>query len=141
MASFNRVFLIGNLTRDPELRYIASGQAVATFSIAVNRVFKLATGEKKEEATFIRIVAWGKNAESCNKYLSKGSSVFVEGRIQTRKWVGDDKIERTTTEVVAINVQFLSRLKEIPPSEETSESAEAHEQPTPEANSNKNVPF
>ncbi len=108
-ASLNKVLLIGNLTRDPELRYIPSGQAVTSFSIAVNRVYLSQSGEKKEEVSFIRCVVWGKRAEVCNEYLKKGSAVFVEGRLQSRSWEGQDGSKRSTIEVVAMNVQFLSK--------------------------------
>ena len=108
-ASLNRVLLIGNLTRDPELRYIPSGQPVTTFTVAVNRTYLSATGEKKEDVNFLRIVVWGKRAEVCHEYLKKGSPVFVEGRLQSRSWEGTDGQKRNTVEVVAQNVQFLSR--------------------------------
>jgi len=107
MASLNKVFLIGNLTRDPELRYIPSGSAVATFTVAVNRVFKSQAGEKKEQTSFIRVVVWGRRAEVCGEYLSKGSPVFVEGRLQSRDWETQDGQKRNTVEVVADNIQFL----------------------------------
>jgi len=107
MANLNKVFLIGNLTRDPELRYIPSGSAVATFTVAVNRVFKLQTGEKKEQVSFIRVVVWGRRAEVCGEYLSKGSPVFVEGRLQSREWETQEGQKRSTIEVVADNIQFL----------------------------------
>jgi len=107
MANFNKVLLMGNLTRDPELRYIPSGAAVATFTIAVNRVYTTQTGEKKKDVCFIRVVVWGKTAEICGEYLSKGSPVFVDGRLQSRTWVGQDGQKRNTIEVVADNVQFL----------------------------------
>jgi single-strand DNA-binding protein len=106
-ASFNKVLLMGNLTRDPELRYIPSGQPVTSFSIAVNRNFTGQTGEKKEEVSFVRIVVWGKLAEICNEYLKKGRPVFVEGRLQSRSWDAQDGSKRSTTEVVAQSVQFL----------------------------------
>jgi single-strand DNA-binding protein len=107
MASLNRVLLIGNLTRDPELRYIPSGSAVATFTLAVNRVYNTQSGEKKEQTSFLRIVVWGRRAEVCGEYLSKGSPVFVEGRLQSREWESQDGQKRSTVEVVADNVQFL----------------------------------
>lgn len=107
MANLNKVLLIGNLTRDPELRYIPSGQAVTTFTIAVSRTYNSKSGEKKEEVAFIRIVAWARLAEICNEYLKKGRPVFVEGRIQTRSWDGPDGNKRYATEVLADNVQFL----------------------------------
>ncbi len=108
-ASLNRVLLMGNLTRDPELRYIPSGQPVTSFSIAVNRTYLSNTGEKKEDVNFIRIVVWGKRAEVCHQYLKKGSPVFIEGRLQSRNWEAQDGTKRNTVEVVAQNVQFLGR--------------------------------
>lgn len=109
MASLNKVLLIGNLTRDPELKYIPSGSAVAQFSIAVNRVYRLQTGEKKEEVCFVRIVVWGRIGENCAEYLKKGSPVFVEGRLQSRSWDDQQGQKRSITEVIAQNVQFLGR--------------------------------
>lgn len=107
MASLNKVMLIGNLTRDPELRYVPSGTAVATFSLAVNRVYKAQTGEKKEQTSFIRIVVWGRMAEVCGEYLTKGSPAFVEGRLQSREWETQEGQKRNTIEVIADNIQFL----------------------------------
>lgn len=100
---------MGNLTRDPELRYIPSGQAVCSFSVAVNRTYMSQSGEKKEEVSFIRVVVWAKRAEVCNEYLKKGSPVFIEGRLQSRSWEAQDGTKRSTIEVIAQNVQFLSR--------------------------------
>jgi len=111
MANLNKALMIGNLTRDPELRYTPSGLAVTTFTIASNRSYNAQSGEKKEEATFMRIVTWGKRAEVCGEYLNKGSSVFVEGRIQNRSWQAQDGTQRNTTEIVASNVQFLGSRK------------------------------
>lgn len=107
MATLNKVLIMGNLTRDPELRYTPSGTAVASFTVAVNRVYKLPSGEKKEEVSFIRTVAWGRAAETCGEYLQKGSPVFVEGRLQSRSWDTPDGQKRSTIEVIAQNVQFL----------------------------------
>ena len=107
MASLNKVLLIGNLTRDPELRYVPSGSAVASFTLAVNRVYKLQTGEKKEEVSFVKVIVWGRMAEVCGEYLSKGSPVFVEGRLQSRSWDGPDGQKRSAMEVIAVNIQFL----------------------------------
>ena len=109
MASLNKVLMIGNLTRDPELRYIPSGSAVTSFTLASNRVYKLQSGEKKEEVSFVRVVVWGRMAEICGEYLSKGSPVFVEGRLQSRSWDGPDGQKRNTLEVIAMNVQFLGK--------------------------------
>ena len=107
MASLNKVLLMGNLTRDPELRYIPSGSAVTSFTVAMNRVYKLQTGEKKEEVSFVRVVVWARLAEVCNDYLKKGSPVFVEGRLQSRSWDTPDGQKRSTLEVIATNIQFL----------------------------------
>ena len=109
MANLNKVFIMGNLTRDPELRYIPSGTAVATFTVASNRTYNSASGEKKEEVCFVRVVTWARQAELCGEYLSKGSPVFVEGRLQSRSWETPDGQKRSTIEVVAQNVQFLGR--------------------------------
>lgn len=106
-ANLNRVFLMGNLTRDPELRYIPSGQAVLNFSLAVNRNYVAQSGEKKQETCFVRVVVWGRRAEVCNEYLRKGAPVFVEGRLQSRSWEAPDGTKRSTIEVVAESVQFL----------------------------------
>ena len=106
-ASLNRVFLIGNLTRDPELRYVPSGTAVANFDIAVNRTYSAQSGEKKEETSFIKVVVWARRAEVCAEYLGKGSPVFVEGRLRSRSWETQEGQKRSTIEVVASNVQFL----------------------------------
>lgn len=107
MASLNKVFLIGNLTRDPELRYIPSGSAVCSFTVASNRAYKTPSGEKKEETSFVRVVVWGRMGEICSEYLKKGRSVFVEGRLQSRSWDGPDGQKRSALEVIALNVQFL----------------------------------
>jgi single-strand DNA-binding protein len=111
MANLNKVLLIGNLTRPPELRYTPSGTAVADLRLAVNRNYSTQTGERREETCFLTVVVWGKQAESCGEYLDKGSQVFVEGRLQTRDWEGKDGQKRTATEVVAERVQFMSRTK------------------------------
>lgn len=101
----NKVFLIGRLVRDPELRYTGSNIAVATFSLAVNRNFTGANGER--ETDFINIVVWRKQAENVKNYLNQGSQVAIDGRIQTRSYDGEDGKKRYITEVVADNVQFL----------------------------------
>ncbi|MFC1807360.1 single-stranded DNA-binding protein [Candidatus Omnitrophota bacterium] len=111
MANLNKVFMMGNLTRDPELRYLPNGTAVTTFTIASNRVYKLPSGEKKQDVTFMRVVVWGRRAETCGEYLSKGSPCFVEGRLQSRTWEGQDGQKKNTVEIVADNVQFLGRPK------------------------------
>jgi single-strand DNA-binding protein len=105
--SWNRVELIGNLTRDPELRYTPTGTAVATFSIATNRTY-VSEGERKEEADFHRIVAWNKLAELCSQLLKKGTRVFVSGRLQNRTWEGQDGQQRNTTEIVIEDMIILT---------------------------------
>lgn len=105
--SLNKVELIGNLTRDPELRYTPSGTAVCTFGLATNRGWTTESGEKKEDVEFHRIVAWQKLAELCSQLLSKGRKVYVEGRLQTRRWTGQDEVERQTTEVVISDMIIL----------------------------------
>jgi len=97
---------MGNLTRDPELRYVPSGTPVATFGLAVNRRFVTQHGEKKDEVCFVRVVVFGKQAESCSQHLSKGRLVFIEGRLQYRSWEQDGQ-KRSTIDVVADRVQFL----------------------------------
>jgi single-strand DNA-binding protein len=105
--SLNKAELIGNLTRDPELRYTPQGTAVCTFGLATNRQWTTDGGEKKEDAEFHRIVAWNKLAELCTQLLAKGRKVYVEGRLQTRRWTGQDNIERTTTEIVISDMIIL----------------------------------
>ena len=106
MVSLNRVLLIGNLTKDPELRYTPSGTPVANLRLAVNSVYKDQAGQKKEEVCFVTIVVWSKQAELCNQYLKKGRSVFIEGRLLYRSWEAEGKT-RSTMEVRADRVQFL----------------------------------
>ena len=105
--SWNRVELIGNLTRDPELRYTPNGAAVCTFGVATNRTY-VSDGEKKEEVDFHRLVSWNKLAELCNQLLKKGNRVFISGRLQTRSWEGQDGQTRTTTEIVVEDMIILT---------------------------------
>jgi len=107
MASVNRVILIGNLGRDPELRYVQSGQAVTTFSVATNDRWTDRDGKPQERTEWHRVVVWGKQAENCANYLAKGRSVYIEGRLQTREWEDKEGQKRQTTEIVAQTVQFL----------------------------------
>ena len=107
MASVNKVILVGNLGRDPELRYTAGGQAVTNFTLATNERFTDKQGAKQERTEWHRIVAWGRTGELCAQYLSKGRSVYIEGRLQTREWEDKEGQKRRTTEVVAQTVQFL----------------------------------
>lgn len=109
MKDLNMVFLMGNLTRDPELRYTPNGQAVANFTIATNRVWKDAEGEQKDSAEFTDVVVWGKVAENVANYLKKGRRVHVIGRLQTRSWEAQDGSKKYKTEVIANDVTFLDR--------------------------------
>ena len=104
----NKVFLFGNLTRDPEMRALPSGMNVVNFSLATNRVFKDRDGNKQESTDFHNVVVFGRQADTVNQYLKKGSSVFVEGRMQTRSWEKDGE-KKYRTEVVADRVQFGPR--------------------------------
>lgn len=108
MASFNKVILMGNLTRDPELRYTASGAGVTSFGLAVNRKYKQGD-DMKEEVCFVDITVWGKQGENCTQYLNKGSGVLIEGRLQFRTWETDDGQKRSKLDVVATTVQFLPK--------------------------------
>src|SRR5580692_8048897 len=105
--SLNRVQLIGNLTRDPELRYTPNGNAVCTFGLATNRTWTTDSGEKREEVDFHRIVSWNKLAELCSQFLVKGRKVYVEGRLSTRSWTGQDGTQKSTTEVVIDDMILL----------------------------------
>lgn len=125
--SLNRVQLIGNLTRDPELRYTPSGTPVCTFSIATNRNWTTDSGEKKEEAEFHRIVAWNKLAELCSQFLVKGRKVYLEGRLATRNWQAQDGTQRNSTEVI-ISDMILLDSKRPEESAETSQE-EVEEKP------------
>lgn len=107
--SLNRVSLIGNLARDPEVRFTPSGSAVCTFTIVTNRYWKTDNGEQKESAEYHRVVAWDKLGELCGQLLKKGSKAFVEGRLQTRKWAGQDGVEKYTTEVIITDMMVLDR--------------------------------
>lgn len=111
MAYINRVILAGNLVRDPELRYIPSGTAVASFTIAVNHRYRQ-EGELKEEVSYIDVVAFGKMGETSANYLKKGRPVLVDGRIQQRRWETQEGEKRSKVEVVAYNVQFLGPRRE-----------------------------
>ncbi len=110
--SLNSVQLIGNLTRDPELRYTPTGTAVVTIGIATNRSWTTDTGEKKEEVEFHRIVAWNKLAELCSQLLNKGSKVYVHGRLTTRSWTAQDGQQKSITEIIIDDMMVLSSKRE-----------------------------
>src|SRR3990167_11407629 len=107
--NLNKVFIIGRLTADPELRTTPSGDHVASFSIATNRYWRTKEGERKESTEFHNIVAWGRQAEVINQFSKKGSVIMIEGRLQTRAWEGKDGQTRRPTEIVAENIQLGPR--------------------------------
>lgn len=111
MAGFCKAMIIGNLGRDPEMRYTPSGKPVTSFSVAVSRKFTTAEGEQREETEWFKVIAWNKLAETCNEFLSKGRKVFVEGRLQTRTWEGQDGQKRTSVEIVASNMVLIDKPK------------------------------
>ncbi|GIX46645.1 MAG: single-stranded DNA-binding protein [Candidatus Tectimicrobiota bacterium] len=132
MASLNKVILLGNLTRDPELRYTPNGVPVSTFGLAVNRRYRQGD-EVREEVCFIDIVTYGRQAETAGEYLRKGSLALVEGRLHWRSWEGEDGQRRSKHEVVATNVQFMPRVRE--------ESPERASPPTPPGGEDLEVPL
>jgi len=104
----NKIMLIGNLGRDPEMNYTPSGVAVTKFSLAVNRITKSSTGEKEKETEWFNIVAWRQLAEICNNYLHKGDKVYIDGRLQQRKYTDKNGVERTAIDVIASDMEMLS---------------------------------
>lgn len=119
MASLNKVMLIGNVGADPEMRFTSDGNPVTSFNIATSRVFSTTDGEKKQETEWFKIVTWRKQAELCNQYLTKGRQVYVEGRLRTSTWEGQDGQKKSRVEVVANRVLFLDKQASAPlPSEE-----------------------
>jgi len=106
-SSLNKVQIIGNLTRDPEIKQTTNGQSVCTVGVATNRTWKDQSGEKKEQVEYHTIVAWGKLAEICGQYLKKGQKAYFDGRLQTRDWEGPDGVKKYRTEIVAENMIML----------------------------------
>lgn len=129
--SLNKVMLIGNLTRDPELRYTPTGVAVCSFGLATNRSWTTDSGEKKEEVEFHKIVSWNKLAELCSQLLAKGRKVFVEGRLQTRSWIGQDGSQRQSTEIVIEDMIILDskRVDQFQPPAVVAEPAAVAQEP------------
>jgi len=109
MASLNKVFLMGNLTRDPEVRHTPKGTAVGDLAMAINMSYRAQDGTEKEEVCYVDVVVWGRQAETCRDYLSKGAPVFVEGRLQLDQWEGPEGEKKSRMRVRADRVQFLSR--------------------------------
>lgn len=133
--SLNKVQLIGNLTRDPEMKQIPGGQVVTTFSLATNLSWTDSSGQKQDKAEFHNIVAWRKLAEICGQYLKKGGKVYIEGRIQTRTWEAEDGSKRYRTEIVADNMIMLDRKGNAPGMEQADHGGIAQNTPqaTPQA--------
>lgn len=131
MATLNKVFLIGNLTKDPEVRFLPSGKAVTELRLAINNKYKTASGEEREETVFVGVVVWGKQGEACGQYLSKGSPLLVEGRLQYDEWEKDgQKVSRLR--VVADRTQFIGAPKRAEYSD-GAEPASAGARPAPAA--------
>lgn len=107
MANFNKVMLIGNLTRDPELRHTPNGTAVAEFGLAINRTFRSQDGQQQKEVTFVDITAFGKQAETLKQYMTKGKSIFIEGRLRLEQWTSKEGQKRSKLSVVVEGFQFL----------------------------------
>lgn len=142
MASLNKVLIMGNLTRDPELRYIPSGTAVAELGIAVNENFRNREGQEVENTVFVDVVVWARQAETCGEYLSKGSPVFVEGRLQLDQWENKDGEKRSKLRVRADRVQFIGSPKRTAEYQDGAapEQSSAPPQPSPEPNRQADVP-
>ena len=135
MASVNKAILIGNLGKDPDLRYTPSGQAVATFSLATNERYKDKDGQLMDRTEWHNIVVWGKQAETAKEYLKKGRQIFVEGRIAYRSYDDREGNKRYITEVVAQRIQFLGRREEVP------ETVPAEPEMEAPASEEENLPF
>ena len=139
MVSLNRIMLIGNVGTDPEMRFTANGNPVTSFRVATSRSYTTSEGERRQETEWFTIVAWKKQAESCNQFLTKGQRVYVEGSLRTRSWEGRDGQKRVTVEVIANRVLFLDRQavallpgEEVPveaPQETTEEEVEPEDLP------------
>ena len=127
MATYNKVILLGNLTRAPELRHTQTGTAVCDFGLAVNESFVTKSGESRDETVFVDVTAWGKTAENCAKYLSKGSAVHVDGRLKLEQWEGNDGQKRSKIIVVANGIQFIYNKKQ-----EDQPNSSHHEEQPPE---------
>lgn len=145
----NKAMIIGNLTRDPETRTTTTGQTVCSFGVATNRVWNDASGQKQTQVEFHNIVTWSRLAEICGQYLAKGRKVFIEGRLQTREWEGQDGAKRQRTEIIAENLIILDRAAGKSPTgagapvSETSQPAAESESvaPSEEGIKVENIPF
>lgn len=124
MASLNKVMVIGNLGTDPEMRFTPNGNQVTSFRIASTRTYTTSEGERQQETEWFTVTTWGKLAETCNQFLAKGRRAYVEGRLRTRSWEGQDGQKRFNTEIVANRVIFLDRPGAAPLPEDAAEGAE-----------------
>ncbi|MGR3318969.1 MAG: single-stranded DNA-binding protein [Candidatus Anammoxibacter sp.] len=149
MSNFNKVFLMGNITRDPELRYMPNGTAIVSFGMAINRTFKSQDGEQKKETCFVDINMFGRRAEVISEYFSKGSSIFIEGRLRFEQWEAQDGQKRSKLVVVADNFEFLGSAQKNREDSENSEPSrvkpKSEDTPGPELGDNdddiNNPPF
>jgi len=142
MADLNRVFLVGRLTRNPEVRYTSGGQAVADLGLATGRSYVSKTGEKKEEVCFVDIVVWGRQAETAAEYLTKGSPILVEGRLQMDSWETKEGEKRNRLKVQASRIQFLGRPKGATPAADDSPMGKETEEAVVEGEqSEDDIPF
>lgn len=123
----NKVMIIGHLGRDPEMRYTPSGRPVTTFSVATSRSWNTSNGERRSDTEWFNVVSWGSLAEICKQYLSKGQQVYIEGRLQTRRWEDDDGNKRTTVEIVAKEMIMLGDRKKKPAKDEDEKEKELSE--------------
>ena len=123
MASLNKIMIIGNIGSDPEMRFTPNGNPVTSFPVATNRVYTTPDGDRKEETEWFTVVAWGRLAERCNQFLTKGRRVYCEGRLHTRTWESQDGQRHYRSEIVANLVLFLDRREAAPLSEEKGEEA------------------
>lgn len=144
--NLNKAMLIGNLTRDPETKTTPSGQTVTTFGVATNLVWTDANGEKQKKAEFHNIVAWRKLGEICGQYLKKGNKVYIEGRLQTRDWEGQDGVKRYRTEIIADNMIMLDTKGTTSDSSNAPTPSDDYSQPEAASNSDdevqiENIPF
>jgi single-strand DNA-binding protein len=128
----NKVMIIGNLGRDPEMRYTPSGRPVTTFTVATNRSWNTANGERHSETEWFNVVTWGNQAEICKQYLTRGQPVYIEGRLQTRRWEDKEGVKRTTVEIVATEMIMLGDRRDVshvPAGEEPVSSMEPEGRP------------
>lgn len=140
VKSLNKAQLIGNLTRDPELKYTPSGTAVVSFSVATNRQWKESSGQQKDEVTFHRVVAWAKLAEIIGQYLKKGSKVFVEGRLSNREWTDQQGVKKYLTEIVADDMIILDN-KGNANQQQNNQVQDVPDDPAPEPSNDDDIPF